>query len=89
MLSLLGAAVVGWLGWRAWQQLQQWLAKLRVLSALPHPSTTATLTGSLELIADRDHMHHALGRAAAELGGLCYVRILWQPVSWCPKERSA
>lgn len=80
MLSLLGAAVVGWLGWRAWQQLQQWLAKLRVLSALPHPSTTATLTGSLELIADRDHMHHALGRAAAELGGLCYVRILWQPL---------
>jgi hypothetical protein len=81
MLPILGAvALTGFLGWQAWRRLQHWRDQLAVLSELPHPPDTCALSGSLNLCADRDRMHHKLGQLADELGGLAYVRVLWKPV---------
>ena len=51
-------------------------SKWSMLSRLPHPTSSSSVLGSLELIQDVDHIPQTLGKVANDLGGICSVQML-------------
>ena len=74
--AVLAALVAAHLAWR----FLSFLGTLRVLARIPH--ARHGLLGDLRLLSDRDHVYHAMHQQCEALGGgLCYLRVLWVPVS--------
>ena len=81
-LAAAATAVGCWGLWRAAASVARFRARMRALSKLPHAPTG--FLGALDLISDINHLHHLIGKHADDLGGLCYLRVLWTQVRAAP-----